>query len=89
MIIYRYEKPDGGGPFCTRDGYLRNDSITHFTDDTLSGCKSIEDLNKWFKHQPQFLLKDCKIIKYEGELLYKSNCSTEIIIRKSTAKWLT
>ena len=48
MIIYRYEKEDGGGPFFTSDGHSRTHSDIYFNDDVLCGAESIDDLNKWF-----------------------------------------
>ena len=63
MIIYRYEKEDGGGPFCTKDGYLRTNKDVYFDDDTLYGCISIDSLNKWFKNYKD-LIKDCYIVAY-------------------------
>lgn len=51
MKIYRYEHPDGGGPYCSFYGYPR-DMKVHFPIDTsyLYGCKSIEELYKYFKN---------------------------------------
>ncbi len=83
MIVYRYEMPDGGGPFCTREGQIRTRSNIWFNDDTLYCCKSISKLEEWFTlrgiNTTSFILT-----KYEGEKI--SENEREIIIRKSTAR---
>lgn len=90
MIIYRYEKEDGGGPYFTPDGRSRTHSDIYFNDDILCGAKSIDDLNKWFiERNATELIQDCKIVKYEGELIRNFLHSGEVVIRKSTAKQLT
>ena len=48
MIFYRYEKPDGGGPYFTKDGFDR--VFNHKSnDDTLSGALTIPFLKLWFE----------------------------------------
>lgn len=90
MIIYRYEKEDGGGPFFTFDGHSRTHSDIYFNDDILCGAESIADLNKWFiERDATKLIQDCKIVKYEGELIRKFLHNGEVVIRKSTSKQLT
>ena len=90
MIIYRYEKEDGGGPYFTLDGHSRTHLSIHFNDDTLYGAESIDSLKKWFiERNATELIQDCKIVKYKGELIYKSPYSGEVIIKKSTSKQLT
>ena len=90
MIIYRYEKEDGGGPYFTPDGRSRTHSDIYFNDDILCGAESIDNLNKWFiERNATKLIQDCKIVKYEGELIYKSPHSGEVVIKKSTSKQLT
>lgn len=64
MIIYRYEKKDGGGPFCTKDGYLRTNNKVRFCDNTLYGCVSLESLQEYFKDYTDLIL-DCDIVKYD------------------------
>jgi hypothetical protein len=51
MKIYRYEHPDGGGPYCSFYGYPRDMNV-NFPIDTsyLYGCKSIEELYKYFEN---------------------------------------
>ena len=63
MIIYRYEKEDGGGPFCTPDGILRTNSEIKFKDDWLSGCSSKKELVKWFRDR-NIDVSDCIIKTY-------------------------
>jgi len=90
MIIYRYEKEDGGGPYFTPDGHSRTYTDIYFNDDILCGAESIDNLNKWFiERNATKLIQDCKIVKYEGELIHKFIHSGEAVIRKSTAKQLT
>lgn len=90
MIIYRYEKEDGGGPYFTPDGRSRTHSDIYFNDDILCGAESIDNLNKWFiERNATKLIQDCKIVKYEGELIRKFLHSGEVVIRKSTSKQLT
>lgn len=83
MIVYRYEMPDSGGPFCTRMGQVRTHSDIWFNDDTLYCCESIEKLNEWFNirkiNSSNFILR-----KYEGKVISRNE--REIIIQKSTAK---
>jgi len=90
MIIYRYEKEDGGGPYFTPDGRSRTHPDIYFNDDILCGAESIDNLNKWFiERNATKLIQDCKIVKYEGELIRKFLHSGEVVIRKSTSKQLT
>ena len=90
MIIYRYEKEDGGGPYFTPDGRSRTHPDIYFNDDILCGAESIDNLNKWFiERNSTKLIQDCKIVKYEGELIRKFLHSGEVVIRKSTSKQLT
>ena len=84
MIFYRYEKPDGGGPYFTKDGFDR--VFNHKSnDDTLSGALTIPLLKLWFEGKEE-ILKDCIIVIYDGELLWKSPRSSECTFKKSTAK---
>lgn len=90
MIIYRYEKEDGGGPYFTPDGRSRAHSDIYFNDDILCGAETIDNLNKWFiERNATKLIQNCKIVKYEGELIRKFLHSGEVVIRKSTSKQLT
>lgn len=83
MTIYRYELPDGGGPFCTKDGRKRDDPSIWFNDDTLYGCKSIEELNLWFDKR-NINYSNYILTKYCGELIKESR--NEVLIKKSTAR---
>ena len=66
MLVYRYEKEDRGGPFCTFDGHLRTDPSLQMNDDYLSGCDSLEALLQyWEKQNIPEILKDCKIKVYD------------------------
>ena len=85
--IYRYELPDGGGPFFTKDGSNRVYKDIKFEDDTLSGCANIAALEEWF-HVRSIPTDNFLIKKYCGEMLYQS-ASGEIILKKSAAKQLT
>ena len=51
MKVFRYDHIDGGGPFMTKDGFLRYDKNIHLDDGYLSCCLSIDELNKWFNHR--------------------------------------
>lgn len=83
MIVYRYEMPDGGGPFCTREGQVRTNSGIQFDDDTLYCCQSVDKLKKWFTLRG-IDTTSFSLTKYEGEEI--SENEREIIIRKSTAR---
>lgn len=86
IIIYRYEYPNGNGPFFTKDGLNRVYSDIKFDDDTLSGCGNITILEEWFRAR-NIPTNDFIVRKYEGEYLYQTR-SGEIIIRKSSARLL-
>ena len=86
MIIYRYEYPDGGGPFLTRYGISRTNPIFQFNDNTLHGCDSIEHLKEWFTSRNIELPEEIQIKAYEGEVVLHYITSGEVIIRKDTAK---
>ena len=87
MKFYRYEKPDGGGPYFTKDGISRTDNALIFEDDTLDGCLTIEELKKWFLGKEN-VLQDCSIHLYDGELLNYNSCTKNAVFRKSTAQKL-
>lgn len=84
MIIYRYEYPNGDGPFFTKDGHNHYNPNDICNDDTLSGCENIEKLNKWFSDR-KIKVDGLIIRKYIGDLIYTTP-SGEIIIMKSTAQ---
>lgn len=64
MKIYRYEKNDGGGPFCTFNGILRTDPNYEMNDPYLYGCSSLDGLNSYFKNYPEVLV-GCTLKIYE------------------------
>jgi len=84
MIMYRYELPDGGGPFCTYDGILRTAPEYKMCDDSFSGCETISDLEKWFSIR-KININNFILAKYEGELLHKYS-NGEILMKRSTSK---
>lgn len=54
MKIYRYEKEDGGGPWCTLDGVVREKPTIKFNDIGLYGCESLEKLKEYFSNVKPF-----------------------------------
>ena len=65
MKIYRYERRDGGGPYCTFEGRLREiDAKIPVDNGFLYGCKSVEKLKEYFQEQ-QNLIVDCNIYVYD------------------------
>ena len=88
MIVYRYEYPDGGGPFLTRNGISRTHPEYQFDDNTLYAAISIEALQKWFSCRNIKLDNNLQLIKYEGEVLHEYSNTGEVIIKKDTAKRL-
>lgn len=68
MRVYRYEKPDGGGPWFTRDGIQRNHGPMppKFSDSVLYGCTSLESLFSYSRDPAHNInLNDCEIKIYE------------------------
>ena len=67
MLIYRYEKEDGGGPWFRLSGVARRkvspDNLYYMNDGKLSGCTSIESLNAYFKDQG-ISLDECHVVIY-------------------------
>ena len=86
VVIYRYELPDGDGPFFTKDGSNRIYSEVQFEDDTLSGCGNMTILDEWFRKR-NISTEGLIVRKYIGEFLHQSQTG-EIIIRKSSAQKL-
>ena len=82
-IIYRYELPDGGGPFCTRNGQNRIYPEIIFKDNTLYGCSTLEKLNDWFKKR-NISYNNCVLTIYSGKVIKENE--NEILIEKNTAK---
>lgn len=89
MIIYRYEYPDGGGPFLTREGVSRTHPEYQFDDNTLYGCNTIEHLKDWFARRNIDIPDEMQICKYCGEVVHEYPELGEVIIRKDTAKLLS
>ena len=83
MIVYRYELPDGGGPFFTKEGVCRINPSIVFNDNTLDAATSIKKLKEWFNERNIILNDNFKIIKYDGEILYKNK--DIVTIKKNTA----
>ena len=53
MLIYRYEKEDGGGPFFYKDGteraIVKDGTPLILRQDMLYGCLSLDSLNLYWK----------------------------------------
>lgn len=67
MRVYRYEKPDGGGPWFTRDGSPRGE-LPRLKDyeNVIYGFLSLQSLFDFFKdHGNEVDMKDCEIKTYE------------------------
>ena len=65
MKVYRYEKPDGGGPWFTKEGTIREeDARQPPVDEYLNGCDSLESLQDYFSRYPS-LIKDCELKVYD------------------------
>lgn len=84
MVIYRYELPDGGGPFFTKDGHNRIYPSIIFNDNTISGCGNITLLDDWFRNE-NIPTNDFKLQKYIGEVVYIGKKSGEIRLKQNTA----
>lgn len=64
MKIYRYEMPDGGGPWFNKDGKVRYKGTQPPIDDYLNGCDSLENLQTYFADCPS-LIENCILRIYE------------------------
>ena len=65
MKIYRYECSDGGGPYCTFEGRMREINAKIPVDNGfLYGCKSIQKLKEYFQEQ-QDIIANCQIYVYD------------------------
>lgn len=64
MKVYRYEMPDGGGPFFTLDGIQRRTGVKLPSSDYVSGCDNLDNLDKYF-HGIQNIPEECKIVARE------------------------
>lgn len=67
MRVYRYEMEDGGGPWFTREGSLRDKPTKiRFNDGVLYGCTSLEELFDYFRQESHKVdLDDCIVRVYE------------------------
>lgn len=67
MVVYRYENPDGGGPWFYKDGRIRfplpQAHLYDKTTDYIYGCKTKEELFNYFLKQ-KVNLENCKIKVY-------------------------
>ena len=82
MLIYRYEMPDGGGPFFTLDGVQRRTGVKLPPSEYIFGCKNIDDLNKYFNNVEN-ISEECKIVVRDipaNEIYYLGN---QIMFKKS------
>ena len=68
MIIYRYEKEDGGGPWFYRTGEVRyplpHEHLYKETNEWVFGCRSTKELFKYFLNQ-KVDLNNCTIKVYD------------------------
>lgn len=91
MRVYRFEKPDGGGPWFTKDGILRNPNVlpvgTGFTDPVLYGCASLEELFSYFREPAHKVnLTDCEVRVYEvpeQDIIHISPRTGQIVFPKT------
>lgn len=85
MKVYRYEKDDGGGPWCTLDGKLRShpDEV-QMNDPYVYGCLSLETLKEYFdKYTDTNILTECTLKIYdipENEVII---CTHQVLFPKS------
>lgn len=63
MKIYRYEKEDGGGPFCYPNGSLREKPSSQMDNHYIYGCSSLAQLTEYFSGQ-EYLLEGCELKIY-------------------------
>lgn len=79
-LVYRYEYPDGGGPYFTPDGVMREPppSQIHIARDKyLYGCDSLKNLIDYaIRHD--FKTDNMKIVVYTGEIIYKNKHTGEV-----------
>lgn len=66
MYIYRFEYPDGAGPFCNMEGQLRSNThhVELIQEDWFYGCKDLNQLREYFDYQ-QCVIKNCEIYRYD------------------------
>lgn len=71
MRVYRFENPDGGGPWFTQEGKLRTESVTppsksKFKSPVLYGCTPLYKLLDYFKDSRHKVdISNCEIKVYE------------------------
>lgn len=61
MLVFRYEMPDGGGPFFTLDGVQRRTGMKLSHSNLVYGCKRIKDLALYF-HNIADIPSECRIV---------------------------
>lgn len=89
MKVYRYEKNDGGGPWCTLDGKLRShpDEV-QMNDSYAYGCLSPEALKEYFdKYTDTSILAECTLKIYdipENEVIISAR---QVLFPKSYIKF--
>ena len=86
MYVYRFEYPDGGSPFCTLDGVVRDCNFhAEFNDSGIYGCKDLEQLKEYFQRQ-QCIIKNCKIFRYDVPIEEIEFLKREIIFPRQYKK---
>lgn len=61
MLVYRYEMPDGGGPFFTLDGVQRRTGVKLPSATFACGCSTLEKLEEYFNHCSN-IPQECKLV---------------------------
>lgn len=68
MLIYRYEKEDGGGPFFYKDGteraVVKDGTPLILRQDMLYGCLSLNSLNLYWKDNEKYI-QNCYLTIYD------------------------
>jgi len=82
MIVYRYEMPDGGGPFFTLGGIQRRTGVQMPPSAYVFGCTNFEDINKYFQGKDS-IPKECKLVKREIPDQYVVRISDQAMFPKT------
>ena len=84
MLIYRYEKEDGGGPWCYLDGSVREKfgDVELLDDEYLSGCTSLKALEDYFKKHKEVSIEDCHLAVYNVPDEYVIQTKQHVIFPK-------
>lgn len=79
MLIYRYEKEDGGGPFFYKDGteraVVKDGTPLILRQNMLYGCLSLNSLNLYWKDNEKYI-QNCYLTIYdvpEEEIFFGKN----------------